>query len=33
VTREVRSAAVQAVRRVTGGPDAPGITVTVTGLV
>lgn len=33
VTREVRSAAADAVRRVTGEPAAPGIAVTVTGLV
>ncbi|MFG2648095.1 Asp23/Gls24 family envelope stress response protein [Streptomyces sp. NPDC048436] len=33
VTREVRSAATEAVRREAGGPAEPGITVTVTGLV
>ncbi|MEU5954740.1 Asp23/Gls24 family envelope stress response protein [Streptomyces sp. NPDC047525] len=33
VTREVRSAAAQAVQRVTGEPAAPGIAVTVTGRV
>ncbi|GAA1916358.1 hypothetical protein GCM10009837_46630 [Streptomyces durmitorensis] len=33
VTREVRSAVAQAVRRVTGEPAAPGIAVTVTGRV
>lgn len=33
VTREVRSAAAKAVERVTGEPGAPGVAVTVTGLV